>query len=92
MRFLVLIDSVDRWVPRLHPSCSSLSVHQRMELGAVEARRANRLRVDGLGLNRNGSRWSRHLLTSSAIRLAANFKKALNRQDAKVFPQVRSER
>src|SRR5271168_2831554 len=29
------ICSVDRWVPRLHPSCSSLSVHQRMELGAV---------------------------------------------------------
>ena len=92
MRLLVLIDSVDRWVPRLHPSCSSLSVTQRMELGAVEARQANRLRVDGLGLNRNGSGGWRHLLTNAAIRLQANTKNPLNRQDAKVFTQVYSER
>jgi hypothetical protein len=59
-----------------------------MELGAVEARQAKRLRVDGLGLNRNGSGGWRHLLTSSAIRLQANLKNPLNRQDANVFPQV----
>jgi hypothetical protein len=59
-----------------------------MELGAVDARQANRLRVDGLGLNRNGSGGWRHLLTSSAIRLQANPKKPLNRQDANVFAQV----
>src|SRR6478672_2453869 len=33
-RLLVLCISVDRWVPRLHPSCSSLFRVQRMELGA----------------------------------------------------------
>src|SRR5258705_9782848 len=75
-------DSVDRWVPRLHPSCSSLAVRQRMELGAVEARWANRLRVDGLGLNRNGPGGWRHLLTNSALRLQANLKNALNHHDA----------
>jgi hypothetical protein len=69
-----------------------LSVTQRMELGAVESRRANRLRVAGLGLNRNGSGGWRHLLTDTAIRLQANLKNPLNRQDAKVFTQVYSDR
>ena len=46
----------------------------------------------GLGDEPNGSRWSRHLLTGSAIRLPANPKNALNRQDANVFPQVQSRR
>src|SRR6478609_6210096 len=40
-RLLVLFISVDRWVPRLHPSSSSLTVHQRMELGAVGHGRPN---------------------------------------------------
>ena len=48
--------------------------------------------LTGLGWNRNGLRRSRHLLPKSAIRPQANLKKALNPQDAKVFPQVRFER
>ena len=92
MRLLVLIDSVDRWVPRLHPSCSSLSRAPTDGARRGWARGAKRLRVDGLGLNRNGSHWSRHLLTNSAIRLRANLKNALNRQDVKAFPQVHLER
>jgi hypothetical protein len=43
---------------------------------------------NGLGLNRNGSGWWRHLLTNSAIRPSANPKNPLNPQDANVFPQV----
>jgi hypothetical protein len=46
----------------------------------------------GLGDEPNGSCWSRHLLTGSAIRPAANPKNALNPQDSNVFPQVQSER
>src|SRR4029077_14764720 len=71
-RLLVLSVSVDRWVPRLHPSCSSLSVHQRMELRGGGHGRPNDYGVDGLGLNANGSLWSRHLLPRSVIRPQAN--------------------
>jgi hypothetical protein len=45
--------------------------------------------VAGLGVNANGSPWSRHLLTLAAFPKAANLKKALNAQDANAFPQVR---
>src|SRR6476646_4029861 len=65
---LVLSVSVDWWVPRLHPSCSSLSRAPTDGARRGWARRAKRLRVDGLGLNANGSLWSRHLLPSSVIR------------------------
>src|SRR6478735_8018482 len=70
-RLLVLCKSVDRWVPRLHPSCSSLSRASTDGARRGWARGAKRLRVDGLGLNANGSHWSRHLLTSPAILLQA---------------------
>src|SRR6185369_9189142 len=70
-RLLVPYISVDRWVPRLHPGCSSLSRTPTDGVRRGWARRAKRLQVDGLGLNANGSRWARHLLTDSAVRLEA---------------------
>jgi hypothetical protein len=92
MRLQVLICSVDRWVPRLHPSCLSLSRAPTDGARRGWARGANRLRVDGLGLNRNGSHGSRHLLAGPKIHPSANLKNALNCQDAKVFPQVHFHR
>ena len=89
MRLLVL---VIRWTggsPASIQVVRRCPVHQRMELGAVGHGRPNDYGVDGLGLNANGSLWSRHLLPSSVIRPRANLKRALNPQDAKVFPQVR---
>jgi hypothetical protein len=60
-----------------------------MELGAVPTQRATRLRSRGLGEEPNGSGYSRHFLTFSAIRLSANLKNGLNAQEFSVFPLVR---
>jgi hypothetical protein len=59
-----------------------------MELGAIRTQRATRLRSSGLGDDRNGSPYSRHLLTISAIRAAANLKNGLNAQEFRLFSQV----
>src|SRR4029078_3126168 len=53
-RLLVLFISVDRWVPRLHPSSSSLTVHQRMELGAGGHGRPNEYGSMACGCTRTG--------------------------------------
>src|SRR6476620_7870015 len=74
-RLLVLSVSVDGGSPASIQVVRRCPVHQRMELGAVGHGRPNDYGVDGLGLNANGSLWSRHLLPSSVIRPRANLKR-----------------
>jgi len=62
-----------------------------MELGAVGHGGPLDHGPGGLGQDRIGSPWTRHLLPVTAFPLVANPKKALNAQEFQAFSQVPGE-